>query len=493
MSPLQRTTRALAPALLLVLAGCAAVGPDYQKPELAVPDAWHASAVEGLDTGEANLQAWWAGLGDPDLEELIRRAEAANLDLRLATARIREARARLGLASGEKRPTVDASGSASRSELSDNSPLGPLAPNGFEATDLYDLGFDASWEIDVFGRIRRSVESAGAAYEASVEDYRDVLVTLLAEVARTYVDVRALQARISYATANAKAQRETFGLTRARYDAGATSAIDVAQAESNLRTTEAAIPALEIALRFARNRLAVLLGERPGALDAELGDAGGIPEPPPDLVVGVPAELMRQRPDLRGAERRLAAQTARIGVATADLYPRFSLSGFFAAEATDAGDLFDGNSVTWGVSLPFRWRLFDRGRIRSAIEIEEARTEQALVAYERTLLFALEEVENALTAYALERQRRDRLGQAVAASQRTVELAEIQYRSGLTGFQDVLDSQRFLAQQQDLFATSEGQMVQNLIALYKALGGGWDPGAAQSAADGGETEAGSGS
>jgi len=476
MRILTQAGRALLPGLLLVLAGCASVGPNYTLPELTLPDAWHAAAVEGLDTGEANLQTWWTGLGDPVLEDLIRRAETANLDLRLAVARIREARARLGVASGQKVPVIDVSGSVSGSQQSDEGPLEPLArliPGGFDAMELYDVGFDASWEIDVFGRIRRSVEAAGAAYDASVEDHRDVLVALLAEVARTYVDVRELQDRISYAETNAEAQRASFDLTRDRYDAGATSEIDVAQAESNLRNTEAAIPSLEIALRFALNRLAVLLGETPGTLDAELSAPGSIPQPAAELVAGVPAELLRQRPDLRGAERRLAAQTALIGVATADLYPRFSLSGFFAVQATAIGDLGDG--TTWGISLPIRWNLFDRGRIRSAIQVEEALAEQALVAYERSLLFALEEVENALTAYALERKRRDHLAGAVAASQRTVELADIQYRAGLTDFQNVLDAQRFLTQQQDLFAGSEGQLVQNLIALYKALGGGWDP------------------
>lgn len=475
MRDVKRVALAFVPIALLILAGCSAVGPDYVRPELAVPDTWNAAAVDGLDSGSANLQTWWTGLDDPVLTDLIERAEAANLDLRLATARIREARARLGIASGQKMPDLDASGSAGISEQSDVGPLEPLArlsPDGFDAVELYDVGFDASWEIDVFGRVRRSIESAGAAYEAAIEDYRDVMVTLFAEVARTYVEVRELQDRISYAEDNAAAQRASLGLTRDRFEAGATSEIDVAQAESNLRNTEAAIPALQIALRFALNRLAVLLGETPGAVDAALGGPGDIPDPPADLVVDVPAELLRQRPDLRGAERRLAAQTARIGVATADLYPRFSLSGFFAVQAIDIGDLADG--TTWGISLPVRWNLFDGGRIRSAIQVEEAIAEQALIAYERSLLFALEDVENALTAYALERERRDSLAEAVVATQRTVELADIQYRAGLTDFQNVLDSQRFLAQQQDLFASSEGQLVQNLIALYKALGGGWD-------------------
>ncbi len=477
MSLPARATFLLTVAVSLVLTGCT-VGPDYVEPELAVPDVWHAAAVEGLGTGDANLQTWWTGLGDPTLEDLVRRAEAANLELRLAMARIREARARLGVASGQRLPDLDASGSASVQQQSDEGllrPLAQLSPGGFDSTELYDVGFDASWELDVFGRIRRSVESADAAYQASVEDYRDVLVTLFAEVARTYVDVREFQDRITYAEANAAAQRASLGLTTDRYDAGATSEIDVRQAESNLKTTEAAIPTLEIALHFALNRLAVLLGEPPGALHDELMAPGAIPQPTATLVAGVPAELMRQRPDLRGAERRLAAQTARIGVTKADLYPRFSLSGFFAVQATDVSNLGDG--TTWGVSLPFRWNLFDGGRIRSAVQVEEARTEQALVAYERSLLFALEEVENSLTSYALELHRRDRLGEAVAATQRTVELADIQYRAGLTDFRTVLEAQRSLAIQQDSLASSEGQLVRNLISLYKALGGGWDPNA----------------
>ena len=244
--------------MALALTGCT-VGPDYVAPEVAVPDAWHAAAVEGLDTGQANLQTWWTGLGDPQLEELIQRAGTANLDLRLAVARIREARARVGFASGQKMPDLEGSGSASVGQQSEEGVLKPIAdltPGGFDTRELYDVGFDASWEIDVFGRIRRSVESADAAYQASVEDYRDVLVTLFAEVARTYVDVRELQDRISYAEANAEAQRASLRLTRDLYEEGATSEIDVRQAESNLNTTEAAIPALadRIALRSQPTR-----------------------------------------------------------------------------------------------------------------------------------------------------------------------------------------------------------------------------------------------
>ena len=464
-------------ALCFMLAGCATVGPDYQPPVVSAPDAWHARAVEGLTDGEAALQTWWKELGDPKLEELIGRAGESSLDLREARSRIREARAGLGVASGQRLPNVAATGFASRNKLSDHGPLEPLADlvGGLDPASLYSAGFDASWEIDVFGRIRRSVESASAGYQASIEDYRDVLVSLFAEVAINYVEVRTLQDRIAYALANAAAQRESVGLTGDLHQAGASSALDVAQAESNLAATEALIPSLEIGLSRALNRLAVLLGEAPGSLYQELADGGEIPSPPAEVATGLPVDLLRQRPDVRRAERQLAAQSARIGVATSDLYPRFSLSGFFALEARSLSDLTDGSS--WGIVPAVRWNIFDRGRIRSAIEVEEARAEQAVVRYERAVLRALEEVENALVAYSLEQRRRERLGAAVAATERTVELVRIQYRSGLTDFQNVLDAQRSLFQQQDQLAASDGQVSRNLIALYKALGGGWHPAA----------------
>jgi multidrug efflux system outer membrane protein len=460
----------------VILSGCITVGPDYQAPEPSVPDAWFENAVEGVAEGEAPLQTWWTQLDDQTLVSLIERARVSNLDLREAVARINEARANLGIVSGERLPRVDAAVDPSRSELSNNGSLDQVAPpGGFQAQNLVNLGIDASWEIDVFGRVRRSIESAQASYEASLEDYRDVMVTLFAEVASNYTGVREAQARLRYAEANAAAQRATLRLTRERHDAGATSGLDVVQAESNLRNTEAQIPGLKIQLNVYLNRLALLLGELPGAVDDELNRNAPLPLPPSELTISIPADLLRQRPDIRASERVLAAQTARIGVATADLYPRFSLSGFFAVSARDLDNLFEGDSVTWGISLPIRWRLFDRGRIRSAIDLEQARTDQALVRYERVVLRAFAEVENSLVAYSLERTRRDSLAAATNATQRAVELVSIQYREGLADFQNVLDMERSLSNQQDQLAVSEGQILQDLIALYKALGGGWDP------------------
>jgi multidrug efflux system outer membrane protein len=466
-----RRTAALSLALLAV-AGCKAVGPDYEPPEVETPDAWRNAVVEELESGDSALETWWEGLGDPTLDGLIARAGESNLDLAVALARVDEARALRGIAAGEKLPSVGAGASYDRVQLSDNG-FNPAPPGGFDPLSVGAVGIDAAWELDVFGRIRRSVEAADAALGATLEDYRDVMVTLYAEVASSYVDARSLQARLAFARANAQSQRDSLQLTRDRYEAGLTSALDVAQAESNLATTEAQIPALEQSLEFAFNRVAVLLGEQPGAVHELLAEAAPVPDPPARVTATVPADLLRRRPDLRRAERSLASQTALIGVATADMYPRFSLTGAVGLESTQLSDLLDGDSLTWNVGLPVRWNLFAGGALRSAVEAQEARTEQALVSYEQTLLRALEEVENALAAYRLERIRRERLAEGVDASQRAVELVRTQYLSGLTNFQNLLDSQRSLFRQQDELAASEGQVVQSLIALNKALGGGW--------------------
>ena len=458
----------------LMLAGCAAVGPDYEPPEVPVSDAWQNAALEGLSEGDATLQTWWRTLGDPTLDSLVQRAEESNLTLQEAAARVQEARGLLGFARGQQLPEVGLGGAAQRFEGSDNSQLGQISPNGLQTTNLFDVGLGASWEIDVFGRVRRSVESAGASYEASIEDYRDVLVSLFAEVARSYVDLRTNQARLHYAEKNVKSQQASLGLTQDMFSDGATSELDVAQAKSNLNTSKASIPRLQIAINLALNRLAVLLGQTPGSLHSELVDSAPIPIPPQNVVVGIPADMLRQRPDVRQAERLLAAQTARIGIATAELYPRFSLSGFFGFQATSIDSLFNSSSNTWGVSLPVQWRLFNGGRVRSFIDVEEARAEQQMARYELSVLVAYEEVENALIAYALEQYSARSLWQAAEASRTAVNLVELQYKSGLTNFQNLLDMQRFLFRQEDELAVSEGQVIQNLISLYTAFGGGWD-------------------
>jgi NodT family efflux transporter outer membrane factor (OMF) lipoprotein len=454
----------------MVLGGCA-VGPDYVPPDTPMPDAWHQEATRGLAEGTADLQRWWTLLEDPTLESLIKRAVAGNVDLRTAVGRIAEARARVGIERGAFLPQIDASGAYSHLRASEHG----LVPGDGDTSDLHDVGLGAVWEIDVFGRIRRSVESAHASLEATVEDYRDVLVSLHAEVALTYVEVRTLQARLRYARANAEAQRTTVELTKNRRQAELAPALDVSQAELNLANTEARIPALQAALIRSINRLGVLLGESPGALRSELLPEGPIPGTPEKVLVGLPADLLRQRPDIRRAERELAAQTARIGIATSELYPRFSLFGDFFFQSTELSDLFNGSSRGWSVGPTFTWKLFAGGRIRSAIRAEEAGTEQVLAAYENTVLLALEEVENSMTAYGEELERRDALRRAVDAAQRSAELVQTLYTTGLTNFQNVLDMERSLTAAQDELATSEGAVVQNLIRIYRALGGGWAP------------------
>jgi NodT family efflux transporter outer membrane factor (OMF) lipoprotein len=419
---------------------------------------------------------WWESFGDTVLTDLIYRAELANLDLKSAVARVREARAQRGVARGDYFPTITLSGAYSYFKLSENSAAGQIvvgAGGTIEPNDNWQASTDFFWEIDVFGRIRRQNEAASAQFQASIEDYRDVLVTLYAEVAASYVDVRTFQARLAFARQNAALQRSTVQLTRDRFNAGLVSGLDVAQAETNFASTEAEIPALETALNRGLNRVAVLLGVQPGTIHDELNDDRGIPMAPDSIATGLPAELLRRRPDVRRAERLLAAQTALIGAAKAELLPRFSLTGILELFAPKVGDLFSSESVGWSLVPGVRWNIFSGGKIRNNVKVQEARTEQLLYFYEQSVLLALEEVENALVAFELEKLRRARLGDAVTAAQRSVDIVRTQYLSGLTDFQRYLDSERALFQQQDLLAASEGQVVRNLIALNKALGGGW--------------------
>jgi len=474
----------LLPGIALLLAGCV-VGPDYEAPDYSVPDEWRAAVVEELEDEDAPLQMWWTELQDTVLTDLIQRAELANLNLQAAVSRVAEARARRGIAKGGFYPDIFLGGAYSYQKVGEKGVQGIAGGggdgegDGDEASPLADpfsswvFGLDLTWELDLFGRVRRTVESATASLQASVEDYRDVLVTLYAETASAYVDVRTFQQRLSFARQNVQAQEESLELTRDRYLAGLTSVLDVAQAEQNLATTRSLIPTLEIGLEASLNRLAVLLAQTPGSLHEELGIARPIPEPTEAVAVGIPADLLRRRPDIRRAERELAAQTARIGVATADLYPSFSIGGSVGMEALDITDLGSAGTGFFSIFPSFNWPIFTAGKIRNRVRVEEARTEQALVFYEQTVLVALEEVQDAIVAYAQETIRRDRLTEAVDASQRAVDLVRTQYLSGLTNFQNVLDSQRSLFNQQDLLAESEGLVVQNLILLNRSLGGGW--------------------
>ena len=457
--------------LLPLLAGCVTVGPDYEQPVAAVPDAWHTELIGPFQSGTAPLHTWWKSFDDPVLDQLIEKARANNLDLKIAMARIAAAASELGIAEGANLPGVSMDGASTVNRASQNGPLGALGDRDFQ---MHALNLRADWEIDLFGGIRRQVESAGAAYEASIEDYRDVMVVLLADVASNYILVRTLQTRIRFTKANIAAQLGSLTLARARNNAGLAPDLDVTQAESNLGISEALVPALEQRLQRARNRLAVLLGEQPGKIDGMLADASPIPSPPTEVVVGIPADLVRQRPDIRAAERRLASQHARIGVVQAELYPKFFLFGSVGVASTDVGSLFSSASGVYTFGPGFRWNIWQGGRIRSLKKVEEAGTDAALVAYEQAILQAFEEVENAVYGFGRQEQRRGALDRATKANERSVHLVLVLYRAGLVNFQNVLGSQRSLLEVQNNLSRSEGLRSLQLVALYRALGGGWE-------------------
>ncbi len=476
---MMRARRWSAP-LLLLLSGCM-VGPNYSPPDIATPDAWHvAVATQLADGSHATLQSWWTIFDDPVLSGLIERARVSNLNVQIAASRILQARDQLAAASGARVPTLGATGEATRSKQSDDGALEQVAPAaGFNAQNLYAAGLDASWQLDLFGKIRRGIEAAGAQYQASIEMQRDVLVTLLADVATAYVAHREFARRIELAQENIAAQQDVLALAQDRYRSGLTSKLDVVQAQALLATTRAAIPGLIVDAQRASNRLAVLLGQDPGSLSAELHASRSAPAPIPHaaetIAAGVPADVLRQRPDVRSAERMLAAQTANIGVATAALYPDFSLTGFFGQQARSVSNLAASAGNTWGVSVPVQWALFDGGIIRSNIRVQKQLARQALLNYRQTVLVALEEAEDSMLAYEQGQRRLRALAGAVTASKEAVALVTVQYNTGLTDFNNVLVAQRSLFEIEESQANAQALLARSLIALYKALGGGWAP------------------
>lgn len=479
MKGMKFTSRVVMGVLPSVLIGCA-VGPNYQEPPMTARADWNEAHQEGVETRAADLARWWTVFDDPLLNSLIERAVQSNLDLRIAEARIREARGALGVAGADLWPNVDVSGSYSRNRSSENAVGSPaqgavVAPaTGRQLEqDLFRTGFDSGWEIDIFGGVRRRIEAAQANVEASIEDRRDVLVTLLGDVAKNYIDLRGFQRRLEVAQANLKAQQVTLDLTRVRFDAGLASDLEVAQAEGQVNATAAQVPNLQSAIKEAAYRLDVLLGARTGTVWGELAKETPIPALPPQANVGLPIDLLRRRPDIRRAERQLAAATAEVAAARADLYPKFSLAGSIGLQSVNASDWFTGPSRFWSIGPTISWPVFDAGRIRATIEIRNAQQEQALNLYEKSVLTAFADVESALVNYGNEQTRYRSLLQAVAANRRALELANELYVRGLNDFLNVLDAQRALYVTETELALSEATMASNLVALYKALGGGW--------------------
>ncbi len=441
-------------------------GPDYRQPQIQLPANWSIAETGGPAVKMADINRWWTVFNDPVLTELIGKAQAGNQDLYQAEARLREARARRQLAKANLLPTSSLTASASQSGSSE-------AAGGGTTSELYSNSLDASWEIDIFGKKRRAIEAAEATMQAAQEDLRDVLVSLCAEVALNYVDVRSYQTRLKITEDNLAAQNETYDITRWRYQAGLTTQLDVDQAKLTMENTRAGIPSLRSTLEQAKHRLALLLGQQPDTLKRLLATSARIPAASAEIGVGIPADLLRRRPDVRRAERKLASQTAQIGVAEAARYPDFTLSGSIGLESLAYANLYTAGAKAFQVAANAAWILLDSGRIRSNINIQNALQEQALGLYQSTLLTALRDVENALTAYSEERKRCDALNAAVEAGISALALADAQYISGLLDFQRVLDSQRSLLSAQTQLATSESEVAADIVRLYKALGGGW--------------------
>jgi len=461
-------------AVTLVVSGCTTVGPDYVRPPGPVAEQWIDIDDPRIKAEPAELIDWWTVYNDPVLTFLVEAAYKQNLTLQIAGLRILEARAQLGIAVGRQYPQVQqATGSLTRVELSDNAPN--VVQTSF--TDVR-MGFDTAWEIDFWGRFRRGVEAGNADLGASIANYDDVLVSLIAEVAATYVQIRTFEERLRLARANVKIQEESLRIATVRFRHGAVTKLDVQEATGNLRNTEALIPELETGLRQAKNTLSILLGMPPHDLQDVLGGPRPIPTAPADVAVGVPAELLRRRPDIRRAERDAAAQSALIGIAKADLYPRFTLAGFVGLQSSDTGmatlaDLFTGDSFTGFVGPALSWPLLNYGRLKNNVRVQDARFQQLVINYQNTVLKAAEEVENAVVAFLRAQEQVRFLSAGVQATKGAVDLSLIQYRGGAIPFDRVLISEERLVAQQDRLAEAKGAISVNLIAMYKGLGGGW--------------------
>lgn len=457
----------LAALSVATLAACA-VGPDYETPKTSLADAF-AQAGQGTTAGAADVAQFWTVFGDSTLDALVAEALAANHDLRIALASLNEARALRRLSRYDRLPTITAGGGYTRQRLSEDQ----VFEGTPRTTELIDAGFDAFWELDFFGRVRRNVEAANADLDTAEARLRDVQVSVVAEVARGYYELRGAQDRLRVAQDNAGNQRDTLGVTQSRLEAGGGTELDTEQAGALLSTTLSSIPAFEAQVAQGLHRLAVLTGREPGALNQNLAAAPNWPSLPELVNIGRPEDLLRRRPDIRQAEAQLAAATARIGIAVGDLFPRVTVIGN-AGYAASAGSDFGGSgSETWSIGPAISWAALDLGRVRSRIDAAEARTEGALAAYEQTVLRALEETENALIGYSRIRVRHQHLRDAAGASGRAAALSRIRFDGGVADFLQVLDAERVKLEAEDRMSQSRTETATALIAVYKALGGGW--------------------
>ena len=466
-------------SIVLMVNGCTMVGPDVVKPEAPMLTDWVETQAPGLSAGQTDYSKWWRVFDDPVLDTLVEKAYRQNLSLQIAGIRIFEARAQLGIAVGNLYPQQQsASGDLSNNKISTSTDT-PFIDRNFNELRL---GFDAAWELDIWGRFRRSVQSGVANLEATVASYDNVLVSLTAEVARTYIAIRTLEKQLVVAGYNVELQEQSLRIAEIRFNEGAVSELDVAQARMLLSDTRALVPRLESSLRRTQNALAILLGVLPGDLNETLSGPAEIPVAVETVIVDIPNNLLRRRPDIRLAELQIAAQSPQIGIAKADLYPQFFLFGNIGWRSSDAasasgqnslGDIFSYKSLFWNAGPGFNWDILNYGRIRNSVRVEDARLQELVVNYKNTVLNAQREVEDAMVAFTRSKEEERFLKDSVAAAQRSVEISLLQYREGLVDYQRVLDSQRFLATQEERLTEVSGQVSTNLVATYKALGGGW--------------------
>ena len=453
-----------------LLSGCA-VGPNYKPPQTSVAGSFANAPTNAVPADEVKLATWWKSFNNPKLDGLVDRATAHNLDLRIAMANLKEARALRRLTTYDLAPTVQANAGYESGLLSKAVGL-PGASREEREFELYDASFDATWELDLFGRVRRSVQAANAQLGSVDATRLDVLVSLIAEVAHNYCELCGLQNQLSVAGRNADVQTETLKITQSRLDGGRGTEFDVSRSRSLLNLTLSTIPPLEAAIKKTIYRIAVLTGQQPTALTTELSAPEPLPSAMPALTLGDPGALLRRRPDIRAAERSLAAATARIGVATADLFPRVTFIGSAGFQADTFAGLAKSGAETWGFGPRITWAALDLGRVHARIKAADARTEASLAFYERTVLTALEETEGALVDFAQEQSRQQFLVTSAWASQNAADLAHQRYEGGVTDFLSVLDAERTLLEAQDRLAASQTRTATAFVAVYKALGGG---------------------
>jgi NodT family efflux transporter outer membrane factor (OMF) lipoprotein len=461
-------TLALVIAAALIAPGCTMLGPDYEEPPPPLEPDWLAYEDPRLDTGTPASPEWWKGaFADPVLDQLIEAALEENLSLRSAGLRVLQARQQLAIAIGNQYPQQQTvTGTAEKFRENDRT------------DEFYDFGFSVTWEADVWGRFRRQIESAEAQLDASLADYDGVLITLFADVAQTYLLIRTTEERLAVAKYNVELQRESVAITTAKFEAGDTSSLDVDQAQTLLFNTIAGVSDLEISLQQLRNTLAVLLGRPPQDLSALLGETKPIPAVSPEVAVGMPQDLIRRRPDIRSAERRLASQSAQVGFAITELYPHFGLSGSIGTTANtaineDADDLFSDDTFRWSIAGGFSWDVLNYGRLRSNVRLQDAFFQQLLEDYRQTVLQAQADVENSIVAFFRSQEQLEAYRLASNFAERSADISRLQYQEGLVNFNTVITTLASLATQQDLLAITEGTVAVNLVDVYRAIGGGW--------------------